>query len=460
MRGYSGWNYAPYRPFMTEVGDIYICRIVPSTHAIHFEWLDVGETCEVFCRKRGEGDFACVGKTAKTEFDIVGLETETDYEFYVCAGDKKSRIRLARAGESIGTVITYLHPEDDAYLFSGRYLSSPSLVRHPQGHLLASLDIFASGCPQNLTLVYRSDDDGKTWKYVNELMPCFWGLLFIHKGELYMLSMATEYGDLLLGKSLDGGKTFGTPVSLLRGSNGKNKNAGCHKSPQKMCYYNGRLYGSMEWGTWGNKDYGHAAMVMSIDENDDLMVPENWSFTEPVRFDALAPELEGYPTDTVTIEGNVVVTPEGKLVNIMRTTLPNQAIVLDVDTQNPENPLKFSRLMEFHANRSKFSIRYDEVSKRYYTIASTITDDEKPFARNYLTLMVSEDLIKWDIIADLYDFRDRSHLEAGVQYVQFEFEGDDIIYVCRTALNNAHTYHDSNYITFHRIRNFRDLAKN
>jgi hypothetical protein len=216
----------------------------------------------------------------------------------------------------------------------------------------------------------------------------------------------------------------------------------------------------MEWGTWGNKDYGHAAMVMSIDENDDLMVPENWSFTEPVRFDALAPELEGYPTDTVTIEGNVVVTPEGKLVNIMRTTLPNQAIVLDVDTQNPENPLKFSRLMEFHANRSKFSIRYDEVSKRYYTIASTITDDEKPFARNYLTLMVSEDLIKWDIIADLYDFRDRSHLEAGVQYVQFEFEGDDIIYVCRTALNNAHTYHDSNYITFHRIRNFRDLAKN
>ena len=63
MRGYSGWNYAPYRPFMTEVGDIYICRIVPSTHAIHFEWLDVGETCEVFCRKRGEGDFACVGKS-------------------------------------------------------------------------------------------------------------------------------------------------------------------------------------------------------------------------------------------------------------------------------------------------------------------------------------------------------------------------------------------------------------
>lgn len=86
------------------------------------------------------------------------------------------------------------------------------------------------------------------------------------------------------------------------------------------------------------------------------------------------------------------------------------------------------------------------------------TNDEKPFARNYLTLMASRDLVKWDIIADLYDFRDRSHLEAGVQYVQLEFEGDDIIYVCRTALNKAHTYHDSNYITFHRIKDFRKLV--
>lgn len=51
--------------------------------------------------------------------------------------------------------------------------------------------------------------------------------------------------------------------------------------------------------------------------------------------------------------------------------------------------------------------------------------------------MMSRDLVKWDVIADLYDFRDRSHLEAGVQYVQFEFEGDDIIYVCKTALNKA-----------------------
>ncbi len=36
-------------------------------------------------------------------------------------------------------------------------------------------------------------------------------------------------------------------------------------------------------------------------------------------------------------------------------------------------------------------------------------------------------------------------------------EGDDIIYLCRTALNGAHNFHDSNYSTFHRIKNFRNI---
>ena len=64
MRGYSGWNYAPYRPFMTEVGDIYICRIVPGTHSIHFEWLDIGaEKYDIFFRVREQGDFIHSGST-------------------------------------------------------------------------------------------------------------------------------------------------------------------------------------------------------------------------------------------------------------------------------------------------------------------------------------------------------------------------------------------------------------
>ena len=130
---------------------------------------------------------------------------------------------MARCAEAVGTVVNYLHPDDSYYAFSGHALCSPSLVRHPDGHLLASMDVFSGGFPQNLTLIFRSDDDGKTWHYLSELMPCFWGKLFIHKGELYMLSVSTEYGDLLIGKSVDGGKTFsallpvGQDLALFQG---------------------------------------------------------------------------------------------------------------------------------------------------------------------------------------------------------------------------------------------------
>ena len=79
------------------------------------------------------------------------------------------------------------------------------------------MDVFKGGEAQDLTLIFRSDDDGKTWKYRSELFPCFWGKMFIHRGELYMLGCSTEYGDMLIGKSSDGGVTFGMPTVLLRG---------------------------------------------------------------------------------------------------------------------------------------------------------------------------------------------------------------------------------------------------
>lgn len=454
MKGYNYWSYAPYKPLMRDVGDIYICRVVPFENKIHFEWLENSEEkYSIYYRKRGEENFVLYSTVSGNECDIEKLETETDYEFYVESGDKKSLVRLARTGKSIGTVVNYLHPDDEAYSFSGKYLCSPSLVRHPDGFLLASMDVYGGGYPQNLTLIFRSDDDGESWHYVSELMPCFWGKMFIHKGELYMLSVNTEYGDLLIGKSSDGGKTFGAPVTLLRGSNGKRGNAGVHKNPQNIFRHNGRIYESLEWGTWGDSAHNmsafHAAMVMSCDENDDLLKPESWSFTEPV----LCPYNKAEH-----IEGTLVADRSGKLFNIMRMGNREQkAVVHEVDAQNPDAPLKLSRLMKFPAHHSKFMIKYDSVSDKYYSIGTRIYAGNG-LNRNLLSLMVSDDLENWSVATDLYDFRGVDDEHIGLQYVDFEFEGDDIIYLCRTAFNNAHNYHDSNYSNFHRIKDFRNLV--
>lgn len=461
MKGYGKWSYSPYNPPLTDAGDIYISRIVPYETKIHFEWLDFGaEEYRIYSKIRENGKFELSGKTKKCEFDIENLCENSEYEFYVEAGGKKSRIRLARCGKSVGTTVNYLHPEDEAYSFSGRYLCSPSLVKHHDGYLLSSMDLFAGGFPQNLTLIFRSDDNGENWHYVSELMPCFWGKLFIHKNELYMLSCSTEYGDLLIGKSADGGKTFSAPVTLLRGANGKNGSSGIHKNPQNIYRYNGRIYETLEWGNWLNREYGHAAMVMSCDENDDLLVAENWSFSYPKPFDPnFAEETKDLPKNNMTIEGTLTEDTDGTLVNIMRFGNDKDfALVYEVNTKDFEAPLEYKKCIGFQAHNSKFMIKYDEKSKKYYSVATRIYDKNIPFARNLLSLMCSENLKDWETVCDLMDYREYDSKKIGFQYVDFEFDGDDIIYLCRTAINGAHNFHDSNYQTFHRVKNFRNIS--
>lgn len=456
MQGQNTWSYAPYKPFLWETGDIYICRVAPSFDAIHLEWLDIGEQYTVFCRIRGAEAFTHCGVTAATEFDLSGLEPDTDYEFYVAANGKKSRVRLARTGETVGTVVNYLHPEDDAYLFSGRYLCSPSLLRLPDGALLASMDVYAKEMPQNLTLLFCSEDDGKTWHYQTELMPCFWGKLFLHKGDVYMLSVSTEYGDLLIGRSTDGGRTFSTPTVLLRGLNGKSGSVGVHKNPQPILSFGGRLYGTLEWGSWKNTAYYHAVMVMSASEDADLLLPESWHFSTPVTYD---PRWEGVAEDGFkgNIEGTLAVTPDGQLYNFMRyQTTEKKILAYRVNEKDPDAPLTYSHPVDFPANLSKFTIKKDAVSGRYYSIASRRIDEPQT-RRNLLSLLVSDDLMTWDTVCDLIDKRDADPDAVGFQYVDFEFDGEDILFLCRTALNGAHNYHDSNYSTFHRVQNFRKL---
>lgn len=459
MKKHNGWSYAPYKPHFIEVGDVYICRIVPTESSILIEWLEnVGECC-AYIRKRGEADFTLAGTTVDRSFIFEGLENETDYEFFVSDGEKKSRIRLARTGKSVGNIVNYLHPDDEAYSFSGRYLCSPSLVRHPDGYLLASMDLFEGGAPQNLTLIYRSDDDGETWHYVSELFPCFWGKMFIYEGALYMLSVSTEYGDLLIGRSNDGGRTFTEPTVLLRGANGKKGSAGVHKNPQPLVEFNGRLWGTLEWGAWGS-GY-HAPMVMSAPIGSDLLDPENWSYSEPVKYD---PNWKGVPKgeSNGNIEGSLAVI-DGKLYNIMRYTMDKLerryglVISYKVNSDDPEAPIEYDHCIEFPGNNSKFTIKKDPVSGAYYSLVTRIYDGEKIRARNLLSLMRSYDCENWTLIRDEIDMRDADHEKIGFQYVDYEIEGDDIIYLCRTAINGAHNYHDANYSTFHRIKNFREL---
>ena len=459
MKKPKSWSYAPYKPLFFNTGDIYICRIAPTENTITFDWLPVdgAEHYNVYLREKDNGEFQKIAVISENTYTATGLKYETDYAFYVEAAGKKSRVRLARCGETLpgAAIVNYHHPEDEAYIFSGYALCSPSIIRHPDGYLLASMDLYKDKYPQNLTLIYRSDDDGKTWKYVSELFPCFWGKMFVHKGEVYMLACSTEYGDFLIGKSSDGGKSFTEPTILFRGGNGKNGEPGCHKNPEPVVIHNGRIWNTVEWGSWG-RCY-HAPMVVSAPVDADLLDSDSWEFSEPVKYN---PEWKGLPkgTSSGNIEGTLTVV-DGQLYSVMRYDMSKlerkSGLVMryKVNTENPAAPLEFDRVIEFPANSSKFEMIYHEGTKKWYSIASRIkqNDDGTTTVRNLLSLFVSDDCVNWELGKDLIDMSDRDPMKIGFQYVDYFIENDTIYYLVRTAINNAANFHDANYSLFFKL---------
>ena len=72
-------------------------------------------------------------------------------------------------------------------------------------------------------------------------------------------------------------------------------------------------------------------------------------------------------------------------------------------------------------------------------------------------LLVSDDGKNWRVAFDIIDKRAEDCTKVGFQYISMAVEGDDLVFLCRTAMNGADSYHNSNYITFHRIKDFRRL---
>jgi hypothetical protein len=74
--------------------------------------------------------------------------------------------------------------------------------------------------------------------------------------------------------------------------------------------------------------------------------------------------------------------------------------------------------------------------------------------------MNSHDLRQWEIRCVLLYHPDVD--KHGFQYVDWLFEGKDLIALSRTAYGQgpraAYRQHDANYLTFHRLEKFRTLT--
>jgi hypothetical protein len=347
---------------------------------------------------------------------------------------------------------------------SKQYVGSPSIAVLPTGEYVASHDLFMTGDNGDRTFVYASADKGKTWAKRAEVVGQWWGTLFVHKGDLYLMGVSKARGFCTIRRSTDGGRTWTEPKDARTGL--LHADGMYHCAPVPVLVHNGRLWRAMEEAnpTNGGKgwDRKFRAMMMSAPEDADLLAAASWTTSNKLTADYswFDRKFGGW------LEGNAVATPAGEVVNVLRVQQPNypeKAAVVRVSADGKAvtfDPAK--DFIDFPGGGKKFTIRYDPGSKNYWTLANHVPREfEGPNAasrRNTLALCSSPDLRAWDVKRVVIRHADvKLH---GFQYADWQFDGDDLIAAVRTAFEEPngtppHNAHDANYLTFHRVAGFR-----
>jgi hypothetical protein len=135
---------------------------------------------------------------------------------------------------------------DHSPAYSGRYIGSPSIAILPNGDYVASHDFFgpaAGHTTSAASVVFLSTDRGGTWRKIADIAPLFWGKLFVHRDVLYILGTRHEYGDVLIRRSVDGGKTWTEPTGS---TSGVLRRGPYHCAPCQTLLHDGRIWRSME----------------------------------------------------------------------------------------------------------------------------------------------------------------------------------------------------------------------
>jgi hypothetical protein len=348
------------------------------------------------------------------------------------------------------------------------YIGSPSICILPNGDYVASHDHFGPGSTefqQALTSVYKSSDRGKSWNKISEIHGQFWSNLFVHRKVLYIMGTWKHHGNLIIRRSDNGGITWSEPAD---GKSGLIREGEYHTAPMPVVVFNGRLWRAVENASSSTSQWGkrYSAMVVSAPIDADLLNSASWTSTNFLTYDSTY--LDG--KFGAWLEGNAVVTPEGNIIDFLRVATSDKGRDMAAIVNISKDGLVASfdpatGFIEFIGGARKFSIRYDEKSRLYWTIsnmlAEGLSDLDAGSVRNTLVLKSSSDLINWKVNKVLLYHPDvKKH---GFQYVDWQFDGRDIIFLSRTAFDDqfggANNYHDANYLTFHRIKNFRNIRK-
>ncbi|MBR7962667.1 exo-alpha-sialidase [Burkholderia vietnamiensis] len=335
------------------------------------------------------------------------------------------------------------------------YLGSPSLAVLPNGDYVASFDTFGAAATQNRVHIFTSHDKGATWSRLGDMQDQYWSSLFVVNGSLYLMGTNRSMGTPSIRRSDDGGASWTTPVDT---STGLFPYPGRFiTGPVPVLVDRGRVWRAYE----SVEDGDLRALVMSAPVDRDLLDTRNWRVSAHLPSDRrwLGGRFQSWE------EGNAVGRQDAAPAIMLRVNTdngPEKAAL--VATADDGRTLSFDPARDFvdlPGGGKKFTIRFDTTSKQYWTITNAVPKRVGPVnlerVRNMLVLLSSPDLRQWSARRVLLQHADvKRH---GFQYADWQFDGNDIIAVLRVAFDDpdggAASQHDSNFITFLRVRRFR-----
>jgi len=344
------------------------------------------------------------------------------------------------------------------------FITDPTVVILPGGEYLAACKSRFDG-ENSVVRILKSKDKGITWSYVTELSAVGFFNFFVLNNTVYLMGTKGGFNQIIILRSDDGGHTWTSPTDAKNGLLSEAKSY--HSASTATVFHNGRVWRAMEDNIPLGKRY-FRAMVMSAPIESDLLDAANWTLSEALPYD------RSWLGDSVAFngwyEGNAVVSPEGEIVNMLRVETfkynENAAIIHYSKDGTKASFDPKTDIVPFPGGEKKFTIYFDSVSHKYWTLSNMIfkEDHGKEHAgliRNRLVLTCSEDLYHWEVKDTLISHPD-AHFHA-YQYVDWRIDGDDIIAVARTASDSQRglstRQHDANYFTFLRFADFRKKGK-
>lgn len=235
--------------------------------------------------------------------------------------------------------------------------------------------------------------------------------------------------------------------------------------------WGGRIWRAIEFvdesGTWPS---AFQAMLVSAPVGSNLLDAASWTKTSALPFNSAwitQPWTGQAWTGPGYLEGNAVpVVSEGNTSSAVHVflrvnSLPYSNVAMLLRQTDNETALTNVSMVAFPGGMSKFTIRFDAVSRMYVTLSNNVTNTSCPSMRSQLSLACSPDLLHWRAVKLLLE--SDSGLSAydklrysGFHYVDWQFDGaSDMVAAIRTAYRGANSYHNSNRITTLRVVDFR-----